>query len=759
MSYPLRSAVTRRFTSGAPRSAAVIGPEGRRGVLWLRSDGPDDAVNHLWHLDVATGVERRLLDGRLGGDAAALPAEERARRERVREQAGGITAYSVDRAGAMVAVALGGRLLVVDVERATVQELTLDVAVFDPRISPDGRRVALHHDDGVSVVDLAAPAAGGIATRRLIEESGVAWGRAEFIAAEEMGRLRGMWWSPDARRLAVTRVDESSVRLAHLVDPSRPELPGREVRYPFAGTPDAHVTLALLDVETGVRTDLDLAAAAGPDDVHYLARVDWRERLLVGVQPRDQRALHVLEVEPSDGSVRSLRRVTAEPWVELVEGAPTWCGGLLTVEDVDGPVGLRRALCKDGEPVTPEGIDVRSVLSVHPVGDGAGTVLLSVTLDDPTSLHVIPVRLAPQEGPVGTGSFVPLQVEVRAPLDAAPGVHHVTASAREDGTLDIAVVRRLDLLEHDAEVSIVQFPAAGGTPGDTSDRMWSPTVVRRLASVAERPDLDVRPVMLRLGTRGLHAALLLPQRGAAAHGGGQLPVILDPYAGPHAQRVLQARAAHHGSQWLADQGFAVLVVDGRGTPGRGPAFEHAVHQDLAGPALEDQLDALDAAAAIEPRLDLGRVGIRGWSYGGTLAALAALRRPDRIRCAVVGAPVTDWRLYDTHYTERYLGDPVTHSDAYVRSGVVDVEGRLVGPDDAARDARPAELLIVHGLADDNVLVAHSLRLTEALLAAGHPFSFIPLTNATHMASDPVVAARLLETQVAFLQRCLASDVG
>jgi dipeptidyl-peptidase-4 len=223
--------------------------------------------------------------------------------------------------------------------------------------------------------------------------------------------------------------------------------------------------------------------------------------------------------------------------------------------------------------------------------------------------------------------------------------------------------------------------------------------------------------------------------------------------------VLQARAAHHGSQWLADQGFAVLVVDGRGTPGRGTAFEHAIHHDLAGPALEDQLDALDAAAAIEPRLDLDRVGIRGWSYGGTLAALAALRRPDRIRCAVVGAPVTDWRLYDTHYTERYLGDPVTQVDAYLRSGVVDAEGRLIGPDASARDARPAELLIVHGLADDNVLVAHSLRLTEALLAAGHPFSFIPLTNATHMASDPAVAVRLLEAQVAFLQRCLAAEAG
>jgi len=199
----------------------------------------------------------------------------------------------------------------------------------------------------------------------------------------------------------------------------------------------------------------------------------------------------------------------------------------------------------------------------------------------------------------------------------------------------------------------------------------------------------------------------------------------------------------------------VLVVDGRGTPGRGPTFEHAVRGDLATPALEDQLEALDAAAEQVPQLDLTRVGVRGWSYGGTLAALLALRRPDRVRCAVVGAPVTDWRLYDTHYTERYLGHPDIDPDAYLRSAVVTPDGALVGPDPEAAASAPAELLVVHGLADDNVLAAHSLRLTEALHAAGRPFTFLPLTAATHMASDPAVAARLLEVQAAFLLRCLS----
>jgi dipeptidyl-peptidase-4 len=727
MSYPVRAAVTRRFSLGAPRSLAIIGAEGARSVLYLRSDAGDDPVTHLWRFDPATGESTRLLDARLlGGEDADLPPEERARRERVREQAGGVTAYTVDRGGTTVACALGGLLVVTDVLSARSRAVPLDVAVFDPRISPDGRRVAIHHDDGVSVVELDAATP---ALRRIVEEPGVAWGRAEFIAAEEMARVRGMWWSPCSTRLAVARVDESDVRRVRLADLSRPERAPTEMAYPFAGTTNARVSLAIVDVTTGERQPIDLASVTGEEDTEYLARVSWSvEPLLVGVQPRHQRALHIVAVEP-DGP-RSLRRITAEPWVELGDGGLAWLEGLLTVEDVATADGtLRRALCRDGVPVTPPGLEVRSLLDV--VRDesdaSAGTVLLSVSFDDPTSVHIVTVRIA---------ADAPHGAEVSEPLDASPGLHHAMVALTADGSPEVVVRRVVDLASDGPRLTV---HAAGRT--------------HEVPSVAEEPEVQVHVRMLELGHRRLRAALLLPARPSD----GPLPVVLDPYGGPHAQRVVRARAAYHGAQWLADHGFAVLIVDGRGTPGRGPAFEHAVHGDLAGPALEDQLDALDAASDVEPRLDLSRVGIRGWSYGGTLAALAALRRPDRIRCAVVGAPVTDWRLYDTHYTERYLGHPDVDPDAYLRSAVVLPDGRPVGPDAVAAAAPPAELLIVHGLADDNVLAAHSLRLTEALHAVGHPFSFLPLTDATHMASDPQVAAQLLEVQVRFLRRCL--DVG
>jgi dipeptidyl-peptidase-4 len=220
-------------------------------------------------------------------------------------------------------------------------------------------------------------------------------------------------------------------------------------------------------------------------------------------------------------------------------------------------------------------------------------------------------------------------------------------------------------------------------------------------------------------------------------------VLLDPYGGPHHRQVLAARDRFLVSQWFADQGFAVLVTDGRGTPGRGPAWERAVWRDLAGPVLDDQVEALHAVAADHPELDLARVAIRGWSFGGYLAALAVLRRPDVFSAAVAGAPVTDWRLYDTHYTERYLGHPAADPDVYRRSSLLA---------DAAKLERP--LLLIHGLADDNVVAAHTLRLSGLLLVAGRPHNVLPLSGVTHMAAQEAVAESLLQLQLAFLRDAL-----
>jgi dipeptidyl-peptidase-4 len=265
-----------------------------------------------------------------------------------------------------------------------------------------------------------------------------------------------------------------------------------------------------------------------------------------------------------------------------------------------------------------------------------------------------------------------------------------------------------------------------------------------IRSLAADPGIRPRPAIGRLGPRSLSIAVLFPT--AHVPGSRRLPVLLDPYGGPGHARVLAASGAYLMPQWFADQGFAVIIADGRGTPGRGPEWEREVLRDLAGPVLEDQVAALEAVAAAHPDdLDLGRVGIRGWSFGGYLALLAILRRPDVFHAAIAGAPVTEWRLYDTCYTERFLGHPDEEPDAYARSSVIDDAAALRG-----------RLMLIHGLADDNVVPAHALRMSAALLAAGRPHEFVPLTGATHMGGSPEATANLIHLELDFLRRALGA---
>jgi dipeptidyl-peptidase-4 len=262
-------------------------------------------------------------------------------------------------------------------------------------------------------------------------------------------------------------------------------------------------------------------------------------------------------------------------------------------------------------------------------------------------------------------------------------------------------------------------------------------------SRAETPLLSPVVEQLTVGPRQLRVGLVLPRDHT---GGSPLPVLMDPYGGPHFLRVQKARRLWLEPQWLADQGFAVIVADGRGTPARGRAWARSVKNDLAGPALEDQVAALGEVAKLHPELDLTRVAIRGWSFGGYLAALAVLRRPDVFAAAVAGAPVTEWRLYDTFYTERYLGtDPGgANRSAYDGSSLLN---------DAANLRRP--LLLIHGLADDNVLTAHTLQLSQRLTESGRFHTVLPLTGITHMTPQEAVAENLLTLQAEFLKRALA----
>jgi len=694
--FPRQYARTQRLTLGEPRNVTVS-RDGRK-VLFLRSGAGDDPVNALWSLDVESGHETLVAHphAMLGADDAQdLPPEERARRERLREGAGGITGYSTDEASTRFVCTLSGRLFMGDLHQMNVREIHCAGPVFDPRLSPNGERVAYVSGRALRVVatagddehgfEVAGPALFG-------EPDTVGWGSAEFVAAEEMSRHRGFWWSADSRHVAVCRVDEAPVPVWHIADPAHPERPASTVRYPAAGTDDAIVSLYVFDTVEGTRVNVTWDAVAFP----YLIDVDWIDvdALVLTVCSRDQRTMVTLRADRVEGAIKETARCTSDTWVDIVPGVPAHLddGSLVLVDDRDG----WKRLIVDGVAVTPVGMQVRAVSKVG----HDDVVFLANTADHPEC------QSAHRWTAAGITDLTPRD-----------GINTVSSGGAT------TVVRRSSVNQSRATTTVI-----------TGERR------HEIVSHAETALVDPRPVFMRVGTRRIPAALLMPSDHVP---GTKLPVLLNPYGGPHAQMVVDSYAAHCTSQWFADQGFAVLVVDGRGTPGLGTAWERAVHRDLASPVLEDQVDALRAVAAENADLDLTRVGIRGWSFGGYLAALAVLRRPDVFHCAVAGAPVTEWRLYDTFYTERYLGHPSSDPTPYDRTSLLN---------DAHRLERP--LLIVHGLADDNVVAAHSLQMSSALLAAGKPHEVLPLSGVTHMTPQAVVAENLLHHQLDFLRRSL-----
>jgi dipeptidyl-peptidase-4 len=709
-SFPRLAARTKNFTLGAPRSFHVS-PDGQT-VLFLRSRGGTDPVTCLWALDVATGRERLIADpAGLSGAGTADDPVEQARRERVREQASGIVSFATDRDCRLATFTLSGSVYVAGLrpERPDVRALATAAPAADPRPDPAGRLVAYVSAGALRVHDLATGGDRALADPHGAD--GVAFGLAEFIAAEEMGRTRGYWWAPDGSAILVQRTDETPVRRWYIADPASPASPPRTVRYPAAGTDNAVVTLYVATLDASL-TEVTWDRKTFP----YLVTASWERagsgQPLLVVLSRDQQHMRVLGVDLASGATCLIRSDTDPHWVDIVAGVPrcTADGRLAWTADAGGAKRLVIGTAAEhaagvAELVTPDSLNLGEVLAV----DGA-TVLFTATAGDPASVSVWTA------GPGGVQRVSP-----------AEGMHGGTLAG---GTL---VLTSRTLAAADVIVSVLR-PAADGKLAE----------VARIGSLAAEPDLP-RPdprLTWSAGPSRVRTAILLPSWHEP--GSGQLPVLCDPYGGPHGKRVTTAAASYLTPQWLAEQGFAVVIADGRGMAGRGPASDRAVAGDLAGPALADQVEALQSAAGQCADLDLTRVAIRGWSFGGYLAALAVLRRPDVFHAAIAGAPPTDWRLYDTCYTERYLGHPDTSPDSYVRSSLLA---------DAPRLRRP--LLLVHGLADDNVVAAHTLRLSAALLAAGRPHSVLPLSGVTHMSgTQEDVAENLLRLQVDFLRTAL-----
>jgi dipeptidyl-peptidase-4 len=642
-------------------------------------------VNTLWSLDTATGIERELLDPRaLNTDLSELTAAELRQRERAREGASGVTSYACNRDITRAVTVLGGSVVIIDLITGDATMPAIEPGVFDVRLSPDGNTISYLRGTSLCVSSLTGD------ERVIASDSNetISWGNAEFIAAEEMGRFRGYWWSPDSQSIAACRVDVSPINVWHIADPAHPELPATEHRYPAAGTPNASVSLHIISIATATATPVELAG-----DWEYLNTVSWNSAgLIAQTQTRDQKRIDIHSIDASTGKATIVFTDTDDAWVELVSGVPALQqdGSLITCADREGS----RRLLVNGSAVTPTTMQVRSVVSV-----GDSIVFMANEITTPWQLDAWAYRNGLLEQ-----------------ITQSHGVASVSGSRS-------CYVSRISTLDTER----AQFT------------VHTPTTTHNVTSLAETSLVQPNVRIMSVGPRGIPVAILLPRDGLST----KLPVLFDPYGGPHAQRVVASRAAYNSSQWFADQGFVVVIVDNTGTPGKGSEWERGVMNDLAEPVLDDQVEILRDLNDLEPRADTSRVGIRGWSFGGYLAALAVLRRSDLFHAAVAGAPVTDWRLYDTHYTERYLGNPAIDASAYEATSLFNDAEHLQQP-----------LLLIHGLADDNVVAAHTLQLSSALLAAGKPHEVLPLSGVTHMTPQEVVAENLLLHQLEFLQRHL-----
>jgi dipeptidyl-peptidase-4 len=741
MEYPELAARTRRFTYGAPR-AVTVGSDGAR-VAFLRSSGPEDPVDALHVYDVNNGTERIVADPNelLGGGSGKLTDAERALRERTRLSASGIGTFATDPKANNAAFTLGGALFRADLRTGEVGRAAAAPGAIDPWPDPTGRRIAyVSTESGYGALRVTSATSDDPNSDVLIAaEEGISWGLAEFIAAEEFGRYRGYWWSPDGNTLLAARVDETRVNRWHLSDPSDPGASPRSIAYPYAGSANAEVSLHLLDLEGGW-VDVHWDRETYP----YVVAVSWSDvggPLIIVLRRLQQHGL-VLAVDPRTGETQVHAELADPRWVEPIDGTPMYLpdgrvlvGGELAHDGYDA-----RCLFADGTLVSPPGLYVRRVCGRLDGGD----LVVEASDGEPSEVHLF--RVSAGNGMSGV-DLTRLTSEPGVHTGVVGGATLVIGSASLDEAGTSWTVHRVGR-PHERrsaqanETTGLHRPSTSGIAVASGGVL---TPVGTLTNFAAGPPYAPRPALERVTDRRIPVGVLYPRTHVA---GRRLPVLVDIYGGPGHQEVMAARARWLERQWWADAGFAVVTIDNRGTPGVAPSFEKVVHRRLTDVVIGDQVDGLHALAEKHTDLDLARVVIRGWSFGGWLSALAALKRPDIYKAAVVGAPVTDWELYDTAYTERYLGLPGDGSEVYAHHSLVELAREPVRPGEAT-----SPMLLVHGFADDNVVAANTLRLSAALLSTGRTHSMIPLPGASHMAAGGL-RERLMRLELRFLRESL-----
>lgn len=698
--------IDRLFDAPALAGPIIMGvkvsPDGSR-VTYLQGKQEDKDRLDLWEYNIRDAQARVLVDSAVVAPAQdRLSDEELSRRERQRTAAlSGILEYSFAPSGQALLFPLGGTLYYYDLAKpaasALLQITHAPVFATDATVSPDGANIAYIRDQNLYRYDL-------VRHREIaLTKDGagpIKNGMAEFVAQEEMGRTTGYWWAPDGKHIAFARVDESPVKVTQRFEIAADNVSTFEQRYPAAGEPNATVRLGVVDVRNGATRWVDL----GPDTDVYLARVNWLpdgKTLAVQRESRNQRALNLLFADIATGKSRVLLSEASASWIDLHDELTflrngrefIWASARdgfehLYLYDYQGHL-LRQLTAGTWN------VDDFRGRAIKAIDEANRLIYFTATEKSATERHLYSTSLDT--------------------IDP----HTVTRITREDGVHGVVMTpdARFYL---DTFTSIRQPQQVGLHRADGS--LVTYLLENRLNDAhPDAPYLSDNSIP-EFGTltaadgQVLHYRIFKPAHFDPAK---RYPAIVDVYGGPGVQRVLNTWNGGSFSQILTRAGYVVFQLDNRGSAFRGTAFQSPIRGHLGEVEVADQIRGAQWLAS-QPYVDGHRIGVWGWSYGGYLTLMLMFKAPEVFRTGVSGAPVTDWTLYDTHYTERYLGTPQDNAPGYESSSVLPYAKNLRG-----------QLLIIHGMADDNVLFLNSTKLFRRLQDLGKPFDVMVYPGAKH----------------------------
>jgi dipeptidyl-peptidase 4 len=693
-----------------------VSPDGAR-VTFLRGRADNQFQLDLWEYNLKDKSARRLVDSKILVPEENLSAAEKARRERERVASlKGILSYSWSPDGKQLLVPIAGNLYLIDVSQPDQARLVASGNVFDPKISPRGRYVSFVRDQNLFVIELATGK-----EHQLTTDGGgtIHNGEAEFVAQEEMGQTTGYYWAPDDSAIAYKRFDESPVPVARRFEIFADRTDVVEQHYPAAGDPNVLVQLMIVSPVTGEQRKVDL----GPNPDIYLVRADWSataKALLFQRQSRDQKTLELVSVDAA----------TLVQRVLVTEASATWVG---IHDDL-------RFLANDGGFIWSSERSGRNHLYLydmagkllHPISSGAWGIDNLLAVDE-------------KAGRVYVSSNRDAVIDRQTYALAIDGstADHPQRITQGDGWHDAAFSRN-------GEVFVDTY-SDPDTPPQVSIRRPDGSMVGWLEHNelnARHPYAPYKAAHLRTeyGTlkardgQTLYYSLLKP---ANFNQFKKYPVFLSTYGGPHAQHVAR-KWGNLFDQYMAQQGFVVFRLDNRGSFRRERAFTDAIYRQLGKVEVEDQLTGI-AWLGQQSYVDARRIGVFGWSYGGFMTLRLLAGASDKIALGVSVAPVTDWSLYDTHYTEQFMSAPKDNADGYRDSGVY-----------AHLDGLKSPLLLMHGMADDNVLFTNTTRMIDALVNRNVHFELMTYPGGKHGMSSRAQQRHVYGNIEAFFKKHLMS---